>query len=188
MVVWACVSGRRWRIQAGVIYRDDLPSLSISRLRAQNVITPATTAFLVRLGPVEQTVSVHLHKFPNGGGWSFFGCPTCSRQARTLRLLGEEIVCRSCLERRRIRWRAAASLSRRQRAEHRIPKLRAKLESPVPLRLKPALRWALMERKLRLEARLRECEFRVVRKANANVVADPADDPTFAVPRRWRDR
>jgi hypothetical protein len=171
-----------------VIYRDDLPALSISRLRAEGVITPATTAFLVSLGPVERIVGVHHRKFPNGGGWSFFGCPTCARQARTLRLLGEEIVCRSCLERRRIRWRAAASLSRRQRAEHRIPKLRAKLESPVPLRLKPALRWALMERKLRLEARLRECEFRVVRKANANVVADPADDPTFAVPRRWRDR
>jgi hypothetical protein len=173
-----------------VIYRDDLPSLSISRLRAQNVITPATMAFLVRLGPIEQNVSVYLRRFPNGGSWSFFGCPTCSRWVRTLRLLGDEIVCRSCLERRRIRWRAAASLSRRQRAEHRIPKLKAMLESEAPLRLKPALEWSTMEKRLRLEATLRECEFRAVRKVEAKVEAtlDPCDEAGFVVPRRWSDR
>jgi hypothetical protein len=48
----------------------------------------------------------------------------------------------------------------RQRAEHRIPKLRAMLESDVSLRLKPHL-WGKMERRKRLEAALRGCEFLV---------------------------
>jgi hypothetical protein len=45
-----------------------------------------------------------------------------------------------------------------QRAEHRIPKLRAKLESEVSLRLKPHL-LGTMEKRKRLEAALRRCEF-----------------------------
>jgi hypothetical protein len=49
-------------------------------------------------------------------------------------------------------------MSVRQRAEHRIPKLRAMLESEAPLRLKPVL-WGKMERRKRLEAALRRCEF-----------------------------
>jgi hypothetical protein len=45
----------------------------------------------------------------------------------------------------------------RRRAEHRIPKLRAKLESAESLRLKPHL-WGTMERRSRLEAALRRAE------------------------------
>jgi hypothetical protein len=171
-----------------MVYRDDLPTLSISRLRAAGVVTPETRTFLVQLGRIEQNVSVHLRRFPNGGSWSFFACPTCARWVRTLRLLGDEIVCRSCCERRGVRHRAAAALSRRQRAEHRIPKLKAMLESPVPLRLKPALLWSTMEKRLRHEATLRECEFRAARKAKVEAAPDPCDNPDFVVPRRWRDR
>jgi hypothetical protein len=47
----------------------------------------------------------------------------------------------------------------RQRAEARIPRLRAKLESVVPLRVKPHLLWGTMERRKRLEAALRRAEF-----------------------------
>src|SRR5580704_13361545 len=36
----------------------------------------------------------HLH-FPNGGGWSFFLCPSCGRRARVLKLF-EKIGCRRC--------------------------------------------------------------------------------------------
>lgn len=35
-------------------------------------------------------------RFPNGGGWSYFVCPSCARQARTLRLLEGRLVCRRC--------------------------------------------------------------------------------------------
>jgi hypothetical protein len=131
--------------------------LSICRLRAAGIITPETETFLVQLGHVEQTVSVHLRKFPSGGSWSWFGCPTCGKWVRTLRLLGDEIVCRDCCERRRVRHRAC-TMSPKQRALHRIPKLRAKLESAESLRLKPHL-WGKLERRSRLEMALARNEF-----------------------------
>ena len=167
-------------------YRDDLPTVSISPLRAQGVITPATTAFLVQLGHVEQNVSVHLRKFPSGGSWSWFGCPTCGKWVRTLRLLGDEIVCRDCCERRRVRHRAC-TMSVRQRAERRIPQLRAMLASKTQLRLKPSTLWGTMERRKRLEAALKRCEFVVKYRARkrsapkrgfarlASETPDPAD-------------
>jgi hypothetical protein len=46
----------------------------------------------------------------------------------------------------------------RQRAEHQIPRLRAKLESVESLRLKPHL-WGKMERRSRLEAALARAEY-----------------------------
>jgi hypothetical protein len=46
----------------------------------------------------------------------------------------------------------------RRRAEHRIPKLRAMLESEQSLRLKPVL-WGTMERRKRFEAALARCEY-----------------------------
>ena len=138
-------------------YREDLPSISISRLRALGVVTVDTTEFHIKLGHVEKDVSVHLRRFPSGGSWSWFGCPTCGKWARTLRLHLDDIVCPGCCKRRGIRWRVW-TMSVRQRAEHRIPKLRAMLESTESLRLKPHL-WGTMERRKRLEAALRRCEF-----------------------------
>ena len=49
-------------------------------------------------------------------------------------------------------------MSVRQRAEHRIPKLRAMLERTDSARLKPVL-WGKMERRSRLEAALKRAEF-----------------------------
>ena len=38
-------------------YREDLPAVSISRLRALDIMTAETTQFLVRLGHAEQNVT-----------------------------------------------------------------------------------------------------------------------------------
>jgi hypothetical protein len=146
----------------GKTYRDDLPAVSISRLRATGVIAAETTTFRVQLGHVEKMVSVHLRRFPSGGSWSWFGCPTCGKWARTLRLHLDDIVCPACCKRRGIRPRGD-TLSVRQRAERRIPKLRAMLESKASLRLKPVLR-GKMERRSRHEAALRRCKFIVGRR------------------------
>jgi hypothetical protein len=54
-------------------------------------------------------------------------------------------------------------MSVRQRAEHRIPKLKAMLLSETSLRLKPHL-WGKMERRKRHEAALSRCEY-IVAKA-----------------------
>ena len=139
------------------IARDDLPSVSISRLRALDIITVETTQFLVRLDEVEQLVGVKLRRFPNGGSWSLFVCPTCNRWVRTLRLHLEDIVCPGCCKQRGIRPRGDP-LSVRQRAELRVPKLQAMLESETSLRLKPVL-WGKLERRSRHEAALAKAEF-----------------------------
>jgi hypothetical protein len=140
-------------------YRDDLPAVSISRLRALDIITAETKTFLVQLGHVEQNVSIHLRRFPSGGSWSWFGCPTCGKWVRTLRLHLDDIVCPGCCKRRGIRHRCE-TMSVRQRAEHRIPKLRAMLENEQSLRLKPHL-YGTMERRVRLAAALRRAELLV---------------------------
>jgi hypothetical protein len=154
-------------------YRDQLPAVSMARLRALDVITPETTEFLVRLGHVEKKVSVHLRRFPSGGSWSWFGCPMCGKWARTLRLHLDDIVCPGCCKRRGIRHRCE-TMSVRQRAEHRIPKLRAMLESTESLRLKSHL-WGTMERRSRLKAALARAEFIVARlRLSESSLADPS--------------
>jgi hypothetical protein len=145
-----------------MVFQDDLPAVSIARLRALEIITAETTAFLVQLGHVEQNVSVHLQKFPNNGGWSLFRCPCCGRSARVLRLHLDDIICHGCCTRRGVRHRCR-TMGVRRRAEHRIPKLKAMLQSETSLRLKPHL-WGKLERRKRLEAALRRCEFIVGRR------------------------
>jgi hypothetical protein len=163
-------------------YRDDLPSVSISRLRALDIITAETTNYVVRLGDVEKKVSIHLRKFPSGGSWSWFGCPTCGKWVRTLRLHLEDIVCPSCCMRRGVRPRAS-TLSVRQRAERRIQQLSAMLESAESLRLKPHL-WGTMERRKRHEAALARCEFILSRgRKFRDVVVDEIPPEPIAGPK-----
>jgi hypothetical protein len=142
---------------------EDLPAIKISPLRAAGVIRPEMTHAIIELpaGPElpasPHTIALSLLVFPNGGSWSFFICPHCGRQARTLRLLENTLHCPDCLRRRGIRTRATA-LSLVGRAEARIPVLRAMLNSPTHLRVNPHLRYSKMERRKRFEARLARCE------------------------------
>ena len=141
------------------VFQDDLPSVSVSRLRASGVVTAAMTRTLV--AGVE--VDLDLVQFANGGSWSFFLCPYCSRRARTLKLFEGCVLCWRCCHRRGARYRVRMMTPRRC-AEQRIPRLRAMLESPTSLRLKPVL-WGQMERRARHEAALARCEF-IVSKSN----------------------
>jgi hypothetical protein len=168
------------------VFQDDLPSVGVSRLRASGLITPGTTEFIVRLGDVEQTVGVTHRRFPSGGGWSRFVCPSCGANVRMLRLLDCAVVCCRCCTRRGVRCRSEP-MSIKQRARRRIPQLRAMLESKTPLRLKPSTLWGTMEKRARLEARLREAEFRVVHgraSSKTTAVEDPCNDPDFVAPKR----
>lgn len=137
---------------------DDCPSISVSRLRAQGLITAETTSLRLAFdGEAGQDVAVVLRKFPNGGSWSFFVCPGCGRRARVLRR-HEKIVC----------WRCAGLPYRCQQGDKQpaIERLLALLYSGQPARLHPrpgrmldrraslerTLRWALIrERERRLK-------------------------------------
>ena len=116
-----------------VIFQDDLPAISASRLRATGVITAEMTR--TTIAGVE--VDLHLVKFANGGSWSFFRCPSCDRGARTLKLFDGFCTVLALLPSSRCAVSRAGRVGLRGRAELRIPKLRAMLETPASLRLKP---------------------------------------------------
>jgi hypothetical protein len=106
-------------------------------------------------------VVLDLVKFANGGSWSFFRCPSCGRRARTLKLFEGSVLCWRCCHRCGARYRVRTS-GLRGSAELRISRLRTMLETSVSLRLKPHL-WGKLERRGRLEAALRRCEYIVAK-------------------------
>ena len=128
----------------GEIFQDDLPSISVSRLRASGAITTEMTRTTIGIADVEAEVDLDLVRFRNGNSWSFFRCPFCGRRAWVLKLFDGSVLCWRCCHRRGARYRAVRK-SPRRRAELRIPKLRAMLQSEQSLRLKPHLygtKWA----------------------------------------------
>ena len=115
------------------------------------IVTTETTS--VRLsfnGEPERDVAIVLRKFPNGGSWSFFVCPSCGRRARVLRR-HERIVC----------WRCAGLPYRCQLGDKRpaIERLLALLYSDQPARLHPR-RGQMLDRRASLERSLREARIR----------------------------
>jgi hypothetical protein len=59
---------------------ETLPvSPSVSRLRAEGVITADMTSVWIGFGAIELKREVRLahRRFPNDGSWSFFLCPRC---------------------------------------------------------------------------------------------------------------
>jgi hypothetical protein len=133
----------------GKIFQDDLPSICVSRLRASGAITTEMTRTTIGIADVEAEVGLDLVRFRNGNSWSFFRCPCCGLRARVLKLFDGCVLCWRCCHRRGAGYRAVGK-SPRRRAELRIPKLLAMLQSEQSLRLKPHL-YGTMERRKRLE-------------------------------------
>jgi hypothetical protein len=131
---------------------DDLPSVSVSRLRAWGEITAETKVTTVAFGEVIFNVALSLVRFPNGGSWSFFLCP-CGRRARTIRLFEGGLTCRSCLAARGLRPRVQL-IATHKRAAYHAPRILARLNSNAPARVFPRPGRKL-DRRANLEARLR---------------------------------
>jgi hypothetical protein len=114
--------------------QEDCPSISVSRLRAVGAVTAGMASVRVTIAGVEREVRLSHLRFPNGGGWSFFICPSCGRQARVLKLF-EKIACWRCTRSgtpsRPLRYRVQEG-DRTQRVE----RLRERLQGG-PARLKP---------------------------------------------------
>jgi hypothetical protein len=103
--------------------QDDCPSISVSLLRALGAVTKDMASVRVTIGEVSREVRLSHMRFPNGGGWSFFVCPSCGRRARVLKLF-EKIACWRCtrLEGKPLPYRVQLG----DRSE-RIKRLREKL-------------------------------------------------------------
>jgi hypothetical protein len=135
----------------------DLPHVSASRMRAAGEIRPEDRTLVVRFGDAVFTVGLQHVRFPNNGSWSFFIC-ACGRRCRTLRLYPDELACKHCLEAKGLRYRVE-DLTKPERAAHVASRLKPRLASASPARLKPHLRYSKLERRGRLEAALRRCEY-----------------------------
>ena len=114
--VASCPGDGLWFIQLFVVtevFQDDLPSISVSRLRASGVITAEMSKAKIGIANVEVEVGLQLVKFANGGSWSFFLCPQCGRRARTLKLLEGCVLCWGCCHRRGVRYRVSSAMGGR---------------------------------------------------------------------------
>jgi hypothetical protein len=114
---------------------DELPGVSLSRLRALGDITEAMNIATVKLGEYEFTVGLSLFCWPNGGSWSFFVCP-CGRRARIIRLFEGGLACCRCLKARGLHARVELVRTDR-RAALLTPKRLERLNSDAPARLNP---------------------------------------------------
>ena len=112
--------------------QDDCPSVSVSRMRALGEVREDMTRVRVTIAGVSRTVRLRHMRFPNGGGWSFFLCPGCGRQAKVLRL-HEKIACWRCT---RVEGRPLAYRVKLGDRSGRIERLRQRL-SGAPARVKP---------------------------------------------------
>ena len=115
-------------------FQDDCPSVSVSRMRALGEVREGMDSVKVTIAGVSRMVGLSHRRFPNGGGWSFFLCPSCGRRVRVLKLF-EKIACWRCTRlgpsSPYLRWRT--DLGDRSGW---IERLRQRLSS-VPARVKP---------------------------------------------------
>jgi hypothetical protein len=131
---------------------DELPGVSVSRMRALGDITAETKTATVKFDDIEFVVALSLRRFPNGGSWSFFVCP-CGRRARILRLFEGGLACCRCLRVRGLRARVEHIRTEKRVAYH-APRILARLNSDTPARLLPRPGRKL-DRRANLEAKLR---------------------------------
>jgi hypothetical protein len=90
----------------------------------------------VAVGEDTFIVALALHRWPNGGSWSFFVAPCCGHKVRTLRLLDGRLVCCRCCRTRGLRSRVEL-IRTEKRAAYHLPRILARLNSDTPARLHP---------------------------------------------------
>jgi hypothetical protein len=121
------------------IFFDELVSVGVSRLRASGVIRLEDRHGIIAFGDKQKLVGLAHTKFPNGGSWSYFRCPTCGARSKKLWLVDDAPRCRLCLEKLGVRYRAAYGFGRTERLrerDRRVDRLQAMLEGG-PMRFKP---------------------------------------------------
>jgi hypothetical protein len=120
------------------IFFDELVSVGVSRLRATDAIRLEDRHGIIAFGDKQKLADVAHTKFPNGGSWSYFVCPKCSRRAKKLWLVDDAPRCRLCLEKLGVRYRAAYGFGRTERLrerDRRVDRLQGMLEGG-PMRFK----------------------------------------------------
>jgi hypothetical protein len=122
---------------------DEFTSVRISRLRASGVIDPAKRQAVISFGDKQKLIGTAHVSFPNGGGYSFFRCPTCDRLAGALYLIDDAPRCIKCCAAMGIAYRTRMGFGRSERRQARdqvLDQLIAKVETNKPLRAQASAR------------------------------------------------
>ena len=120
---------------------DQFEKVGVSRFRASGVIDPAKRTALIPFpnGKVKLIDTAHT-RLKYGGGYSYFVCPKCGKLARVLYLIDDAPRCTRCCDAMNIKHATAYGFgrdARRRAADQHLDQLVAKVETTVPLRLKP---------------------------------------------------
>jgi hypothetical protein len=120
---------------------DEFPKLRVGRFRALNIVDPSKAYALIPVGERQKLIGTAHVRFPNGGGFSYFVCPSCAKLAQTLYLIDNAARCRRCCHALNIVDRSAWGFGRTERLLARdqyLDELIRKLATKEPLMLKPA--------------------------------------------------
>ena len=81
---------------------------------------------------LRREVRVVHRKFPNGGSWSLFLCPTCGRRVRKLKL-HEKVMCWRCCVQSGLGYRISdgSAAERAEARARRTERLQAQLDQEV---------------------------------------------------------
>jgi hypothetical protein len=134
--------GKRLADYATRRFFDEFASVRVSRFRALGIIDPQKQQAAIPFpdGSTKLLAVAHV-RFWNGGGWSYFLCPKCSRRTPKLYLVDERPLCTRCCAALNIHHTSRMGIgreARRKAQDRRLDELIAKLETKEPLRLKPA--------------------------------------------------
>ena len=122
-------------------FLDQYPKIRVSRFRATGVVDPAKRYALIPVGERTKLLYTAHVRFPNGGGWSYFICPKCTRRAVTLYLIEDAPRCVRCCHALNIWHRSRYGFGRAERLRERdkhLDCMQAQLDTTTPLRFKPA--------------------------------------------------
>jgi hypothetical protein len=165
-------------------FLDELPSIGVSRLRAEGVIKLEDRQVVIPFGGKDKLIGVTHTVFKNGGSWSYFRCPKCGGRARKLWLVADAPRCKACCWAVGVRYRSPYAFGRSGRMQERdcrVDKLQAmldgrrlRLKAPPPnwgdrrLDRRTCLAWSLQ--KARIVARLAQI-------ASQQQQSNKADEP-----------
>jgi hypothetical protein len=148
------------RTQVPVVFIDDLPSVSISPLRATRAVLPTDQFAWVHVEGEDFKLHLHQRELMHGVRFTI----SCVRLGAGEKrenfgsLEPGQVACCRCCKAAGIRYRIE-HMSPSRRAEYRAPRLRAMLSSPTPL-MKNRRNHQRMERRAALEAALIQCELK----------------------------
>jgi hypothetical protein len=125
-------------------FLDEFTKIRISRFRALNIVNPSRNYALIPVGEKTKLLYTVHSRLKDGGGWSYFICPKCSRRAVTLYLIHDAPRCVRCCRALNIWHRSRYGFGRSERLRARdaaFDELIRKLETGERLRVKTPAHW-----------------------------------------------